>query len=129
LIVIHQASRAKGSDGQRIDMDSGEYGGQAESTFIVGVRRKRFAYRAMLTDLERRREQSTKDTSGLDGAILDAGDALARHEHSITFSLVKNKRPPGLLVDDIDFSLDAATGRIGRFEAAAPPSFVDEEIF
>src|SRR6478752_3511904 len=37
---------------------------------------------------------------------------LEKHRYTITVNLVKNKRPPSTLVDDLDFELDAATGRI-----------------
>ena len=39
-------------------------------------------------------------------------DQIPRHRDTITVSLVKNKRPPMTLVDDIDFRLDRETGRL-----------------
>ena len=34
------------------------------------------------------------------------------HEYTVTVSLLKNKRPAGQLVDDIDYEIDLATGRL-----------------
>jgi hypothetical protein len=35
---------------------------------------------------------------------------------TVTVSLVKNKRPPCDLVDDIDYKIDLGTGRVRRVE-------------
>ena len=39
-------------------------------------------------------------------------DQIPRHRDTITINLVKNKRPPMNLVDDLDFKLNQDTGRI-----------------
>jgi len=42
---------------------------------------------------------------------------LRLHEHTITINLVKNKRPPMKLVDDLDFELNQRTGAISPLRA------------
>jgi hypothetical protein len=41
----------------------------------------------------------------------------------VTVSLLKNKRPAGQLVDDIDFELDTATGRLTDLSGALPTQY------
>lgn len=122
IILLHQSSRSKGAGGSKVTIDSGGYGGEQQALFLVGVRRKKNQYMAMVDDLEERiltaSNQPTKDR--LSDQLDDAKYELKRHEHTITFSLVKNKRPPGRLVDDIDFTLDPDTGRVRPFDGSAP---------
>jgi hypothetical protein len=46
------------------------------------------------------------------------------HEHTVTVSLLKNKRPAGQLVDDIDFELDTATGRLRELDGELPEQYL-----
>lgn len=112
LIVMHQSSRTKGSDGGAVTIDSGTHGGEQQATFVIGVRRKKNFYTAQIADLEARKAVSTRDTSAIDLALETARYELSKHLDSITFNVVKNKRPPSRLVDDTDFHLDRDTGRI-----------------
>jgi len=121
IILLHQSSRSKGSGGAKVAIDSGGYGGEQQALFLVGVRRKKSQYQAMVDELEEKilqsSQQSTKDR--LSDLLDDAKYELRKHAHTITFSLVKNKRPPGHLVDDLDFLLDPATGRVSSFTSTA----------
>lgn len=121
LIVLHQASRSAGAGGQKMGISSGGYGGEQQATFLVGVRRKRDQFDTIITELDARKlaasQQSTIDR--LDDLIEDARYERERHRNTITFSLLKNKRPPSRLVEDTDFLLDADTGRIDRYRGEA----------
>lgn len=114
IILLHQSSRSKGAGGSKVSIDSGGYGGEQQALFLVGVRRKKNQYQAMIDELEEKifgaSQQGTKDR--LDDLLHDAEYELKRHENTITFSLVKNKRPPGRLVDDLDFVLDPTCGKV-----------------
>jgi hypothetical protein len=46
---------------------------------------------------------------------------LRVHEYTITMSLLKNKRPAGMLVDDVDFELDVRTGRLWELKNGELP--------
>jgi hypothetical protein len=46
---------------------------------------------------------------------------LRVHEYTITLSLLKNKRPAGMLVDDVDFELDVKTGRLWELKNGELP--------
>lgn len=121
LIVLHQASRSAGAGGQKMSISSGGYGGEQQATFLVGVRRKRDQYDAIINELEeRRRSSSQQSTIDRIGELLEeARYDRDRHRHTITFSLLKNKRPPSRLVEDTDFLLDADTGRIRPYQGEA----------
>lgn len=118
IILLHQSSRSKGAGGSKVTIDSGGYGGEQQALFLVGVRRKKSQYQQLINDLEEKiqasSQQSTKDR--LQDQKADAEYELRKHKDTITFSLVKNKRPPGRLVDDLDFILDPDTGRVHEFD-------------
>lgn len=123
LFLLHQTSRTAGSAGAKMRIDSGSYGGEQQATFVIGVRRKRAQYQAMVDDLELRIATSQKDTDKLRHMLEDARYELNKHLNTVTFSLVKNKRPPGRLVDDTDFTLDPETGVVVPLgHTATPPS-------
>ena len=127
LVAMHQSSRTKGTEGAEVTIDSGTHGGEQQATFVVGVRRKRDQYRAMIRDLEQRLNTQVNPSPRLDDLLAEARYDLARHQDTITFNLVKNKRPPSRLVDDTDFRLDADTGRIAPVDMAfSSTSEVDE---
>lgn len=112
MVLMHQSSRSKGSDGGEVTIDSGSHGGEQQATFVVGVRRKRNFYRGQLRELQEKRANALRGTEAIDDKIREVEWELQRHVDTITLNLVKNKRPPGRLVDDLDFHLDADTGRI-----------------
>ena len=47
----------------------------------------------------------------------------------MTVSLLKNKRPAGQLVDDIDFELDTATGRLTDLGGALPVQYQQGHLY
>jgi hypothetical protein len=106
MCVIHQTSRGKGAGGQKMTIDSGSYGGETHATFMIGVRRKKSAIEARLNELEGR------DTDAACAERADLTRDLMIHKYTITVNTVKNKRPGGGLVDDIDLEIDKDTGRL-----------------
>lgn len=111
-VVLHQTSKTLGGDGKQVTIDSGAYGGQQQSTFMVGVRRKRAELWAQARELREKINNSSGDTSKYHSKLSDVEYEIRKHQHTITINVVKNKRPPSKLVDDIDFHLDEETGRI-----------------
>jgi len=75
---------------------------------MVGVRRKKATLMAELVDLE----EHLRKGSDVEDKIAEVKNALKIHQYTITVNLVKNKRPGGGLVDDIDLELDTDTGRL-----------------
>jgi hypothetical protein len=116
LFVLHQSSRTKGKDGAKVDMSSGEYGGEAESTHIIGVRRKRAELMAEMAEAMEKADRAADPTRYLN-RVDELQHDLRLHEHTITINLVKNKRPPMKLVDDLDFELNQRTGAISPLRA------------
>lgn len=110
MLVLHQTSRTAGADGAKLTMSSGSYGGEQQATSIIGVRRKKYQIAAEINELIEKLERSHSERAQdrLDYLRLEQ----KIHEHTVTVSLLKNKRPAGQLVDDIDFELDQATGRL-----------------
>lgn len=105
LVLIHQTSRTAGSDGKAMKIDSGNFGGEQHATFMIGVRRKKNSILSELADAR------SKASPNLD-RIQELEHDLLVHEYTITLNLVKNKRPGGGTVDEIDFELEIETGRI-----------------
>lgn len=124
MIVIHQTSRGSGSGGKKMQIDSGSYGGEQQSTHVIGVRRKKYMHLAMIAILEEKIANATNPKSieeyksRIDQFIKVE---LPKDADTITVSLVKNKRPPCLLVDDVDYKINLNTGRVERQEM-----FLDE---
>jgi hypothetical protein len=112
LMVLHQTSRSAGADGQKMTISSGAFGGEAHATFMIGVRRKRAQLMAELSELRERYNRGAKDMDRLVERIQTIEYDLRIHDHTLTVNLVKNKRPGGQLVDDLDFELESTTGRI-----------------
>lgn len=110
MLVLHQTSRSSGADGRKLSMSSGAYGGEQQATSIIGVRRKKYEIMAELNEIMEKVDRSSTERlqERLDVLRYD----LAIHEYTVTVSLLKNKRPGGMLVDDVDFELDIHTGRI-----------------
>ncbi len=119
LFVLHQTSRTSGSGGRKMQIDSGSFGGEQQATHVIGVRRKKYMHMAMLTMLEEKIANSSnpKMIEEYKSRIrqIETVD-LPRDLDTVTVSLVKNKRPPCDLVDDIDYRIDAGTGRVRRIE-------------
>lgn len=125
LVIMHQASRSGGADGQEITLTSGAYGGEQQATFIVGVRRQRDHWKSRIRELEDKQRNAMRPSEALPELIAEARWQYEYHANTITLNLVKNKRPPGRLVDDVDFVLEANTGRI-RPAGYAPPEQPNE---
>lgn len=114
LLVLHQTSRHAGSDGAKLTMSSGAFGGEQQATSVIGVRRKKYQIMAEMNELMFKLDKTHSERSleRLDSLRYDA----KIHEFTITVSLLKNKRPAGQLVDDIDFEIDLATGRLSPLQ-------------
>jgi KaiC/GvpD/RAD55 family RecA-like ATPase len=119
MFVLHQTSRTSGSGGRKVGIDSGAYGGEQQATHVIGVRRKKYMHMAMLSLLDEKIANSTnpKAIEEYKSRIrqIETVD-LPRDMDTVTVSLVKNKRPPCDLVDDIDYKIDLGTGRVRRIE-------------
>ena len=86
----------------------------------MGVRRKRFDIAAQLRDLEEKLDRGNggeKAIERLDSLRYD----LAIHDQTLTINLVKNKRPAGRLIDDMDFEIEQGTGRLTRLRRGDLP--------
>lgn len=119
MFVLHQTSRTSGSGGRKVGIDSGAYGGEQQATHVIGVRRKKYMHMAMMALLEEKIANSSnpKAVEEYKSRIrqIETVD-LPRDLDTVTVSLVKNKRPPCDLVDDIDYKIDLGTGRVRRIE-------------
>jgi KaiC/GvpD/RAD55 family RecA-like ATPase len=121
MFVIHQASRTSGSAGRKMNIDSGAYGGEQQSTHVIGVRRKKYMHYAMITILEEKiaNSQNGDAIARMERRIEELRMVdIPRDEDTITVSLVKNKRPPCKLVDDMDYKIDLTTGRMRRVQTS-----------
>ena len=119
LFVIHQTSRTAGSGGRKMTIDSGAYGGEQQATHVIGVRRRKYMHLAMLAVLDEKianatNPQSIEQYKSRQNEIIKID--LPRDQDTITISLVKNKRPPCELVDDLDYLIDQETGRVQKVE-------------
>jgi replicative DNA helicase len=119
MLVLHQTSRTAGADGKKLTMSSGAFGGEQQATSVIGVRRRKYEIAAEINELIMKLDRSHSERAQ---ERLDFLRHSARiHEHTVTVSLLKNKRPAGQLVDDVDFELDAATGRLTSLDDGALP--------
>ena len=120
LLVLHQTSRSSGADGKRLTISSGSFGGEQQATHIIGVRRKRFEIESQIRELESKLDRSTASER-----VMEQLDSLRYdqrvHAHTLTLNLVKNKRPAGNLLDDIDFEIEQGTGRLTRLRDGELP--------
>ena len=105
--VLHQLSRTSGADGRQVTISSGAYGGETQATHLIGVRRKKSEIIARLKAL---REQ--KQTERTEEEIADLEFQLRIHEFTISVNLVKNKRPGGDLLPEVDYELIKSTGQL-----------------
>ena len=112
LLMLHQTSRTAGADGRRMTLSSSAFGGEQQSTHVVGVRRKLFEIQAQMRDIEERLQGEPRNAERLQDRLLMLERDARVHAHTLTLNLVKNKRPGGKLVDDVDFEIDHGTGRL-----------------
>lgn len=117
--ILHQASRTSGSSGRKMTIDSGAYGGEQQATHVIGVRRKKYAHMAQLALLEEKIANASNPNSIAEyqsrmNQIRD--ELIPMDENTVTISLVKNKRPPCDLVDDLDYMIDPGTGRLCKMD-------------
>lgn len=121
MLVLHQTSRHAGADGAKLTMSSGSFGGEQQATSIIGVRRKKYQIAHEINELIEKLDRSHSERAQ------DRLDFLRHeakvHEYTVTVSLLKNKRPAGQLVDDIDFELDVATGRLTDLDTRLPDQY------
>ena len=119
MFVIHQTSRSAGSGGKKMAIDSGSFGGEQQATHVIGVRRKKYMHLAMIALLEEKIANATNPKS-IEEYHRRKDEiekiSLPRDRDTVTVSLVKNKRPPCDLVDDLDYLIDQDTGRMQRIE-------------
>lgn len=112
LFVLHQSSRTAGKDGAKVTLSSGTYGGESESTHIIGVRRKRAEIHAEMAEIMEKIDTAQRNGDWLERRLATLRYDAEVHDSTITLNLVKNKRPPMHLVDDLDYNLDRHTGKI-----------------
>jgi hypothetical protein len=128
LFAIHQSSRTKGASGNKVTIDSGGYGGEQQATHMIGVRRRRSQIAARIEELEEKIATAYNPKPEWQDQLDSARADLRYHANTVTISLVKNKRPPGRLVDDLDFNLDQNTGRVTPLGFAhAVPQWEDDD--
>lgn len=124
LFLLHQASRTSGAGGKKMGIESGEYGGEQQATHVIGVRRKKYQHYAMLQVLQEKLDNASNPNSisMYESKMKEIKEVLIpKDENTITISLVKNKRPPCLLVDDEDYLIDADTGKLQRIQTWENP--------
>jgi replicative DNA helicase len=122
ILVLHQTSRHAGADGAKLTMSSGSFGGEQQATSIIGVRRKKYQIAHEMHELIEKLDRSHSERAQ-DRLEFLRHEARV-HEHTVTVSLLKNKRPAGQLVDDIDFELDTATGRLRELDGELPEQYL-----
>jgi hypothetical protein len=111
LIVLHQSSRTGGSDGKKQTISSGAYGGEQQASHIIGVRRKKFEIQAQIREIDEKLAKGTATERHLERLdFLRYEERI--HENTVTLNLVKCKRPASTLLDDIDYEIEAGTGRL-----------------
>jgi hypothetical protein len=117
--AIHQTSRSAGAEGRAMTISSGNYGGEQHATFMIGVRRKKSAIMAELVELRVKHQRSGSEAVA--ERIAELEHDLRIHNYTLTANLVKNKRPGGQLVDEIDFEMGLSTGRLFQMEPGDLP--------
>lgn len=121
LIVLHQSSRTAGADGKKQTISSGAYGGEQQASHIVGVRRKKFEIEGQIRDILEKLDKSNASERLLERLDMLRYDAQL-HENTVTINLVKCKRQDAHLLDDMDYEIEAGTGRLLRLAGPVPPS-------
>lgn len=108
--AIHQTSRSAGAEGRAMTISSGNYGGEQHATFMIGVRRKASSIMAELAELRVKLQRGGSEAVA--ERISELEHDLRIHMYTLTSNVVKNKRPGGQLVDEIDFEMGLSTGRL-----------------
>jgi hypothetical protein len=121
MLVLHQTSRHAGADGKKLTMSSGSNGREQQATAILGVRRKKYEIQSEITELIEKLNRSSSERTQERLDFLRYEQKI--HEHTVTVNLLKNKRPAGQLVDDVDFELNAATGRLRDLNGELPRQY------
>ena len=121
LLVLHQTSRHAGADGRKPTMSSGAFGGEQQATAILGVRRRKYEIQTEINELIEKLNRSGSERSQERLDYLRFEQKI--HEHTVTVNLLKNKRPTGQLVDDVDFELNAMTGRMRELNGELPRQY------
>lgn len=120
LWVLHQVSRSAGRNGQRMGIDSGNFGGETWATFVLGVWRKKHDLAFRLFELERKHDLKPWEREMCDQLRYE----LAIHEFTVTVNLSKNKRPGGRTVEDgIDFELMQDSGYLRPLNGDLPVQY------
>lgn len=119
LWAIHQTSRSGGAEGKAMTISSGNYGGEQHATMMIGVRRKKSALMAELAEMRVKHLRSPTEATTEKITMLEYD--LGIHEYTLTANVVKNKRPGGGLVDELDFEMAASTGRLFQMEEGGYP--------
>jgi hypothetical protein len=114
--VLHQTSRSAGSKGQRMGIDSGNFGGETVAMFQIGVWRKRNALLHELNELLSRTTTNEWAARRYD----ELQHELAVHRYTITVNLNKNKRPGGDLIDEVDLEVQLDTGVLSPLHGGLP---------
>jgi hypothetical protein len=122
ILVLHQTSRHAGADGAKLTMSSGSFGGEQQATSIIGVRRKKYQIAHEMNELIEKLDRSHSERAQDRLEFLRHEQRV--HEHTVTVSLLKNKRPAGQLVDDIDFELEPTTGRLRELDGELPAQYL-----
>jgi hypothetical protein len=111
LVVLHQSSRTSGADGRKQTISSGAYGGEQQASHIIGVRRKKFELQSQIQEIEEKLAKGTATERHLERLdFLRYEERI--HENTVTLNLVKCKRPASTLLDDMDYEIEAGTGRL-----------------
>jgi KaiC/GvpD/RAD55 family RecA-like ATPase len=121
LIVLHQSSRTSGADGKKQTISSGAFGGEQQASHIIGVRRKKFEIESQMRDIIEKLDKSSASERMLERLDMLRYDQQL-HENTITINLVKCKRQDAHLLDDMDYEIEAGTGRLLRIAGMVPPS-------
>ena len=123
FVCLVQSSKSAGGGGKAVTIESGSHDRGDVGTFIIGVRRKINMLVDQVRVLEEKLENTQNPTMAdklMDKIVDIKEDLIPRHRNTITVNLVKNKRPPMLKVDEIDFHLQQDTGRLVRIYKDAP---------
>lgn len=118
--ALHQTSRSAGAEGKEMTISSGSYGGEQHATFMIGVRRKKSALMAEIAE-QRNKLMRNPNSESAQERINDLQHDLAIAEFTLSANIVKNKRPGGTLVDELDFEMALSTGRIYQLSEGELP--------
>lgn len=126
LLVLHQSSRTAGADGKKMTISSGAYGGEQQASHIIGVRRKKFEIEGQIREIEQKLDRSAASEKMLE-RLDQLRYELRIHQFTLTVNLVKCKRPASSLLDDIDFEIEAGTGRLSQLPTGYFPHQYSEQ--